>query len=72
MFPVLVLGPEDQFWTAGNDLQVEKDWVWAGNNDRITVFTDWAPGEPNSVNGEEDCLSIYPRKGYKWNDEHCD
>ena len=67
-----ILGPEGQFWTAGNDIQVEKDWVWAGVNENISEFTDWTPGEPNSVNGEEDCMTIYPRQGYHWNDEHCD
>ena len=77
LFPVLfistyILGSEGQFWTAGNDIQTEKEWIWAGNNEHITGYTNWAPGEPNQINGEEDCLTIYPRKGYHWNDAQCD
>ena len=68
----VITGSEDQFWTAGNDIQIEKEWVWAGTNGPIAEFTDWTPGEPNQSGGEEDCLSFYPRQGYHWNDEHCD
>ena len=67
-----ILDPEGQFWTAGNDIKIENDWIWAGTNDHITGYSDWFPGEPNQIGGHEDCLSIYPRQGYQWNDEQCD
>ena len=30
--PGLFTGPNDEFWTDGNDLQITDDWVWAHSN----------------------------------------
>ena len=62
----------DQFWTAGNDIQKEGTFVWAGSNDLITDYSDWYPTEPNQNGGEEDCVAFFPLLNYQWNDEHCD
>ena len=61
----------DQYWTAGNDLQREGQFVWAGTNDLIVEYTDWSPSEPNQNGGEEDCIAFFPVQDFHWNDEHC-
>lgn len=33
-------------------------------------FTDWFPGEPNQMGGNEDCLA-YSGGAYIWNDIWC-
>ena len=66
----IVTGAEDQFWTAGNDLQIENEWVWASTNTRFE-YTDWSPGEPNQSMGQEDCMTFYSKSGYHWNDAPC-
>ena len=43
------------------------------SNDLPISYENWAPGEPNDSNGEEECVEIgylyYPN--YKWNDQKC-
>jgi len=42
---------------------------------RVASFTYWASGEPNSLNGEEDCVAVpKPSSQYnrKWVDVPCD
>lgn len=33
--------------------------------------SDWAPGEPGDTNGEEDCVFMWKKRGYRWNDDRC-
>ncbi|KAI2668392.1 macrophage mannose receptor 1-like protein [Labeo rohita] len=42
------------------------NWLWS---DKISVsFTDWDKGQPNNVNGSQNCVSVIN----KWNDYFCD
>ena len=33
-------GTQDQFWTAGNDIQVESEWTWAHSRDKYVTLLD--------------------------------
>jgi len=65
-------------WLGGSDEEKESYWKW-GNDGQIfsspskeqvsLLFTNWAKGEPNNGNGNEDCLTHSHQKG--WNDVNC-
>ncbi|XP_052676540.1 perlucin-like protein isoform X2 [Crassostrea angulata] len=59
-----------QFWTGGNDIDVEGQWRWVTSGNPFT-FTDWGPGEPNDTGGNEDCMLLLSNTGYTWNDLPC-
>ncbi|XP_072392646.1 lectin subunit alpha-like [Diabrotica undecimpunctata] len=60
------------FWTSGNKLGDNNTWTWMTTGTEI-VFFDWGTGEPDDVNGTEQCISI-TSKTYvsgSWNDINC-
>ena len=68
-----------RFYTAGNDLDVENEWVWAGTNENSTNFTNgqiiefskWYDSQPNSFEENENCMIIYPEFDFTWHDFPC-
>ncbi|XP_048214138.1 E-selectin [Perognathus longimembris pacificus] len=50
-------------------------WVWVGTQKPLTEEAkNWAPGEPNNKQNNEDCVEIYIKRQHdsgKWNDERC-
>lgn len=55
--------------------KVNDQWVWIGTQKPLTEEAqNWAPGEPNNKQSDEDCVEIYIRRekdAGKWNDESC-
>jgi len=54
-------------WIGFSDIATEGDWVWTTGED--VVYTNWAAGEPNDLNGE-DCAEMFMNG--TWNDNQCD
>lgn len=54
-------------WIGLNDEAVEGVFEWYDQSP--VTFTNWAPGEPNNLGGNEDCVQIYPDG--LWNDLPC-
>ncbi|XP_034369414.1 E-selectin [Arvicanthis niloticus] len=56
--------------------KVNNIWVWVGTQKPLTEEArNWAPGEPNNMQRNEDCVEIYiqrPIDSGMWNDERCD
>ncbi|XP_051004295.1 E-selectin [Acomys russatus] len=56
--------------------KVNNVWVWVGTQKPLTEEAkNWAPGEPNNKQRNEDCVEIYiqrPKDSGMWNDERCD
>uniref|UniRef100_G3SZI6 E-selectin n=1 Tax=Loxodonta africana TaxID=9785 RepID=G3SZI6_LOXAF len=50
-------------------------WTWVGTQKPLTPEAEnWAPGEPNNKQNDEDCVEIYIKRGKDegmWNDESC-
>ena len=68
--------PDDDspnIWIGASDEILEGHYVWYGIEQPLG-FTDWFPGEPNSVPlGEiEDCVVFYNDWNYQWADLPCD
>ncbi|KAF7657860.1 hypothetical protein LDENG_00021020 [Lucifuga dentata] len=50
-------------------------WTWVGTNNNLTPEAEnWAAGEPNNMQDQQDCVEIYIKRDNdtaKWNDERC-
>ena len=57
------------FWTGLNDLQEEGKFVRSDGS--APKFLNWLDGEPNDVNGGEDCTEVRLHQGGVWNDLSC-
>uniref|UniRef100_A0A3B4AT89 C-type lectin domain-containing protein n=1 Tax=Periophthalmus magnuspinnatus TaxID=409849 RepID=A0A3B4AT89_9GOBI len=42
-------------------------WVWS--NGKISSFFNWAPGEPDNLDGAEHCAWVH--ENHQWSDESC-
>ncbi|XP_060588901.1 perlucin-like [Ruditapes philippinarum] len=62
---------QKDFWLGANDITHEGTWVWIKKDEYVQMYTNWAPGEPNSGTGEN-CLALFDMEQYKWNDAPCD
>ena len=51
-----------------SDIQEEGTWRW-GTETTDPDFTNWAPGEPNNSNVDENC-GVIDKTG-EWNDGAC-
>ncbi|XP_019502688.1 PREDICTED: E-selectin [Hipposideros armiger] len=55
--------------------KVNHRWVWIGTQKPLTEEAkNWAPGEPNNKDANEDCVEIYIKRDKDtgmWNDERC-
>ncbi|KAM6154281.1 E-selectin [Erethizon dorsatum] len=55
--------------------KVNNVWVWEGTQKPLTdEAKNWAPGEPNNKQNDEDCVEIYIQRDKDagmWNDEPC-
>lgn len=57
-------------WIGFTDSGTEGTFVWA--DDSSSDFDQWADGEPNNFNGEEDCTEANIQAfGISWNDISC-
>ncbi|KAL6039798.1 hypothetical protein STEG23_037532 [Scotinomys teguina] len=56
--------------------KVNNVWIWVGTHKPLTEEAkNWAPGEPNNKQRNEDCVEIYIKRRNDpgmWNDERCD
>ena len=61
-------------WIGGTDKDDEGKWKWSLSGTELS-YTNWNPGEPNNVLGNEHCLTVIGRPGTwyngKWNDGLC-
>ncbi|KAK3101324.1 hypothetical protein FSP39_002679 [Pinctada imbricata] len=58
------------FWLGATDDQQEGHWIWIKDREPVD-YSDWAPGEPNNKDSEENCLEYFAEQSFKWNDAPC-
>merc|ERR1719461_809136 len=66
------LAPNDRFWIGLNDRKHDRNWEWSDMS--AVDYTWWSPGEPNDINGGEDCAELFDfeLRDMRWNDAVCD
>ncbi|XP_059468841.1 uncharacterized protein LOC132192759 [Neocloeon triangulifer] len=47
-----------KFWTSGTDYGCENAFGFCGSNTLLRDDSRWATGEPNDLNGTENCISV--------------
>ncbi|KAK3102131.1 hypothetical protein FSP39_009047 [Pinctada imbricata] len=58
------------FWLGATDDQQEGNWIWIKDREPVG-YNNWAPGEPNNKDSEENCLEYFKEQLFKWNDAPC-
>uniref|UniRef100_A0A3Q0SZJ6 C-type lectin domain-containing protein n=1 Tax=Amphilophus citrinellus TaxID=61819 RepID=A0A3Q0SZJ6_AMPCI len=56
-------------WIGGSDAQQEGHWIWSDGT--IFHYTNWCPGEPNNLSGQQNCLQMNHSGGKCWDDLSC-
>ena len=67
----------NEFWTAGNDIDRENEWVWSGRRGRVVPEFGWLDKPEPSA--EENCLTWSitiswrrnPRMSEGWHSDSC-
>lgn len=60
------------YWLAGTDLFNEKKWMWWPTRNSITKeHSDWSPGQPDNWGNKQDCLALWHKQNYAWDDQRC-
>jgi hypothetical protein len=63
----------ESFWTSGNDLANEGNFVWNGTSKILGPYLKWEATQPDNDLGIEHCLHYRIVGGvYSWNDWPCD
>ncbi|XP_026181801.1 ladderlectin-like [Mastacembelus armatus] len=64
-----MIGDGTAAWLGGTDAKQEGNWSWTDGTP--FRYTNWAPGQPDNWQGNENCLHI-TAEGKMWNDLNCD
>ena len=57
-------------WIGAHDQVTEGSWTWRPNNIPAT-YTNWAPGEPNAFEADEEDCTVMKCWNGEWNDIGC-
>lgn len=61
----------ERVWIGLNDIEIEGSMKWVDNSPLNQGY--WFSGEPNNLNGNEDCIELLPTRPVlnNWNDMPC-
>ncbi|XP_066270603.1 perlucin-like isoform X2 [Branchiostoma lanceolatum] len=58
------------YWIGAKYINAEGEWKWSDGT--AVTYTNWYPGQPNNLRGNQDCGLMWHRdQGYRWNDDFC-
>ncbi|XP_052692507.1 perlucin-like protein [Crassostrea angulata] len=60
----------ESVWLGGTDLAEEGKWVWQSTS-TLFSFSAWPTRQPNNLDNNQHCLSLYLPNGLTWNDREC-
>ncbi|XP_069133136.1 perlucin-like protein [Argopecten irradians] len=60
------------WWLGGNDIRNERSWVWQAYNTPVNRdCVDWDRGQPDNAGGNQDCMLLWARRDFRWDDQNC-
>ena len=62
----------DNYWIGLNDVASEGKFEWQHSFTPLGEYNNWDAGEPDDYEGKEDCVMIWGRFNWSWNDFGCD
>ena len=59
------------WWIRGR--KIDGKWQWSSRDfgTYLTTYTNWYKNEPNNAGGNEECMLVYGRSMFRWNDYSC-
>jgi hypothetical protein len=64
--------PDENIWTAGNDIFEDTKWVWESTGRLMSSnYTNWGNGKPDLLT-TSNCALIEYTVDYTWDDYPCD
>jgi len=60
----------NQVWIGGTDANSEGRWVWSPSNTPLS-YRNWHRGNPDNLNGRQDCLMLGYGNPGEWDDRYC-
>ena len=64
-------GRWDAFWTSGTDENHNGCWIWAAPVIGPLTYINWAKGEPDNDEANQNCLSIGREDDFQYFDQVC-
>ncbi|KAI8510158.1 hypothetical protein Bbelb_125860 [Branchiostoma belcheri] len=61
----------NNFWIGLDDQRNEGQWTWIDGTALGAGYAAWAPGEPNDMDGRQDCAYYWGARDYQWDDGQC-
>ncbi|XP_078656974.1 uncharacterized protein LOC144903052 isoform X2 [Branchiostoma floridae x Branchiostoma belcheri] len=61
----------NNFWIGLDDQRNEGQWTWVDGTALGAGYAAWAPGEPNDMDGRQDCAYYWGARDYQWDDGQC-
>jgi hypothetical protein len=58
------------WWLGTRHDVVEGAWEWSSTGKPLSIF-DWGPNQPCNGENNQDCLQIWHKSDYLWDDEFC-
>jgi len=65
-----LLDQGDLMWIGGSDTETEGTWKWVNGVDVDLNSANWASGEPNDKNQDQDCM-VMNYQTDQWDDQGC-
>ena len=69
---LLKIGQYKNYWIGLSDLAYEGKFEWQHSLTPLGEYTNWSSNQPDNAQGDEDCIMIWGRYNWSWNDFNCD
>ena len=65
-----IQGHKESWWTGGNDIESEGNWIWAKTSKQRVGDFVWRNGDPDG-GIRQNCLCLYDNLSYEGIDASC-
>ena len=69
---LLNFGQYKNYWIGLSDLAYEGKFEWQYSLTPLGEYTNWSSTQPDNAQGGEDCVMLWRKDNWSWNDLNCD